>query len=323
MKKISLALVIVIMLVLSACCIQSQPDFVLVNDFPEKYVKQDDKISFDTEIIIDESAEKELYKCTAQKATFQGGEIAEILFGDHRFEANGDNYISENGESVYVGDAFISYNSNSTIQNEIGSGFSLFKENYTADRFEFANIDDGIALDDQKQVEEYIFEIGINNCSFYRYYLLNQEEGSEAAKYWLGTEKFQGLPVYCSLFAKEADDTWAPIQVMSVSNGIEKIQVLYYFTFDKSDEEIKLRTFKDIADSLEKEYENLLTDNKYLVTNARLIYWVDINQTDSEFDMIPTWVVTVREFTGNDQSEYQEYKELINAGTAESIQVGG
>lgn len=324
MKKVLIGLVIIIGMGLSACRNNLSEREIILSEFPSKYVKEEMNIEFDTDIIIPDNVEEHIFKSSAKKIEFQGEEIADFLFenetGKKDYERSGDNYISYNGESVYVGDAFVSYNSNSDMQKNLLSDFSLFQEDYTADQFEYVDIQKESAELEEKKVKDYIAKIDVKNCDFYRYYLLDCDAQT---KYWLGTETFQGLPVFCPLFAKEICDTWAPIQVLSTGEEIEKIQILYYFLFDSSNEKIELRAFEDIANSLINEYKNILTDNKYLITKAQLIFWVDINQLDIEFNMRPVWALTVREYFDNDQTQYLEYQELIDAETATTIQVGG
>ena len=87
------------------------------------------------------------------------------------------------------------------------------------------------------------------------------------------------------------NDTWAPIQILSTANGIEKLQVLYNYSFEKKDNKIELKSFDQIALALEKEYSMILGDNKRVVSRAELFFWVDVNQESEVFQMIPTWVL--------------------------------
>ena len=79
------------------------------------------------------------------------------------------------------------------------------------------------------------------------------------------------------------NDTWAPIQILSTANGIEKLQVLYNYSFEKKDNKIELKSFDQIALALEKEYSMILGDNKRVVSRAELFFWVDVNQESEVF----------------------------------------
>ena len=117
------------------------------------------------------------------------------------------------------------------------------------------------------------------------------------------------------------NDTWAPIQILSTANGIEKLQFLYNYSFEKKDNKIELKSFDQIALALEKEYSMILGDNKRVVSRAELFFWVDVNQESEVFQMIPTWVLNVKEFSQS-SLQWREYQELVNAETAEVMEVG-
>ena len=108
---------------------------------------------------------------------------------------------------------------------------------------------------------------------------------------------------------------------MSTANGIEKLQVLYNYSFEKKDNKIELKSFDQIALALEKEYSMILGDNKRVVSRAELFFWVDVNQESEVFQMIPTWVLNVKEFSQS-SLQWREYQELVNAETAEVMEVG-
>lgn len=78
--------------------------------------------------------------------------------------------------------------------------------------------------------------MGIHNFELYKCYEINNtcvkekklldnknESREEETKgiYWLGNEKWQGLPVFSNMFYNGGIDTEAPLQILETSQGIE------------------------------------------------------------------------------------------------------
>lgn len=320
------------------------------NEIPEKYIGKNKFLEFDTEIVNTKRGNN-IYKSTAVATKFNAETVVPIMFGEgvesELVEGDRDNYIHSNGNSFYVYKNYLAFNSNSQLQTCVMKSFSLFDENYTADKFESVEAHHAsVDLNLKQQIIDTCSSMGIENMNLYKMYKLNyktlqenehhedkmgndmpykyKKDWSEADNsiYWIGNQTWQELPVFCSAYSESITDTWAPIQVLQTQNGIEKIQVLYDFKFEKSSEQVKLRAFEEVANALTKEYSMLLTDNKYVATKAELHYWVDVNQEDTKFDMIPVWVFTVKEYKSNTEDEYVEYQKLVNAETAEILEVG-
>ncbi|WP_251390079.1 hypothetical protein [Mediterraneibacter agrestimuris] len=136
---------------------------------------------------------------------------------------------------------------------------------------------------------------------------------------WCGYERWQGIRVFSNKFSCGLSEEAAPLQITEISDSIEKLQLLYGYEFTKSKELLKLQPFDKVADSIEKEYSMLLTDNKYEAVAAQLAFWVKDVHDQEELDMEPVWVVTIRECKEDRSSDYIEYEEIYSAITAKNI----
>ena len=342
-KKIVICfLCTILVLAVIGCESKKNRESIKVFDFQKKYKRAGDALTFDTTIHVGDGVQNYLYVSKAQLVRFDSEKIMGICvpskIDDTWLGLDGNSFALDNGNTLNIDEDYVAFNSNSKLEEIITSGFSLFGNEYTADQYPIVEIEkESTASGEIKKVNDTISSMGIEDFRFYKYYVLDdtlpQDNGEDTqnnditdrnikASYYIGTQFWQGLPVFCSEYYSGFNDTWAPLQVLFVNDGIEKMQVLYCFQFKKSDEKQQLKSFEEIADSLENEYELLLTDNKHTVTEAELYFWVDSNQIESEFEMKPVWVLTVREFSEGNEDDYIEYQELVDARTAENIETG-
>ena len=292
--------------------------------FPTKYQKNYKNFKFDTEIIVGKERQEFLYESSAQKIKFDTKTLQNQIFSLEQGKLNGDTIKWKDGSSLIIDGDYLAFNSNSRDEEEINLGFSLFQDNYTADQFPVIdkNLED---KDEFKQISSQIANIGIEDAMFYKYYNLDNVSTSTTKSekaYWLGRQYYEGLPVLSTTFYSGYNDTWAPIQILYAEERTEKMQILYCFEFKKGNKKIQLKSFDQIAKSIEDEYKMLLTEKNYLVTKAELSFWVNDNQVDNSFKMIPVWVLTIREYDKESDTDYVEYQELVNAETAENIESG-
>ncbi len=291
--------------------------------FPGSYTRQTASIEIDLPVIAGSENKNCLYKCTAEKKHFAPREIASLIWGTELSklvsETDENSFVHKNKNSLYVDCDYIAFNSNSEKQKSIMKKFSLFPETYTADQFPaFEDTDEGFTdFKEKGKLEELFYSMGITNLFLYKAYLPEEE-----IRYWIGTETCQGLPVFCSSFYNGFNDTWSPVQALYTPSGIEKIQVLYYFNFSLTEEKISLKPFDEIADALEKEYSMLITDYKHAAIKAELSFWVNVNQTNNTWEMLPVWIITIREFPPDTPDHFTEYEKIINAETAEVLEAG-
>ena len=323
-----------------------------LEDFPLKYIKKGKALDFRIDVIIN-NTENYLYKSKAIKSKIND-QAALSLISDQKesITINKDRtyYTNSNGNAMRLDKDYLSFSTNSELEKGIESYFSLFPEDHTANNFMF--IDDLKSLkslNGKREIENILHFLGLDNFKLSKSYILDYKTLQENEKYidkygngnsnlnryksdwteednceyWIGTETWCGLPVFSGLFSNEISEAWMPIQILYTKDGIEKLQILYHFNFEKGTDRIKLKPFEEIADALERKYSKLLTDNKYLATKAELFFWVDINQEDTKFQMKPVWNFTLKEYRKDSKSDYVECQEIVDAETAKILEIGG
>lgn len=356
MKKIKITMIMLacILFLLTACNSKDKGNGIKnekVSRFPVKYERTTKNLKFRTDIIIDKEAKDLLYRSEAIKLNFSIPKIVQAQFNKTDdgsiHKVNEDSYVSSSGKSLYIYKDYLAFNSNSELESRVSSSFSLDQKSFTADKFSQITNFTPPFLSEENKIIKYLSDLGMHNVQLYKHYTLdhktlqeneqhrnkyghivkdgNKEKWTEKdnCSYWLGYEKWQGLPVFCSSFATGLSDSWAPIQVLNTDNGMEKIQVLYYYNFKRGNKQVKLLPFDQVAKALDKEYSMLLGSNKRDVTKAELAFWIDVNQMQHTFQMKPVWVFTLHEYKEGKEDVYREYQEMINAETAESVEVGG
>lgn len=326
-KIICLGIFLILLILIDKKTLQESAP-VVKEEFPLKYVRKNEAIEFNADIVIENDS---LYESTATKMEFNKDVFIPVMFENNvtniSVNTDGTNYIHANGNTMYIEGNYLSYNSNSEKEKNIMKKFSLYTERYTGNQYELIEKSDELsAITDKNDIEQLFDSLGINNSNLYKTYVVDGQKTygnkSNDARYWIGCEMCQGLPVFCSSFYAGIIDAWAPMQILYTENGIEKLQILYYFNFEKSAERIVLKTFDEIADALVRKYSMLLTDNKHIVTKAELSFWIDVNQDDTVYKMVPVWVFTMREYSKKSDKGYLEYQELVKATTAELLEVG-
>jgi hypothetical protein len=351
MKLSGVLLCVSVSLVIGACARSTELVGMSLNDFPTAFNRKSEALDFDAEIVVGHDTKDYLYGGSAKRIIFNKRSVIPLIIheGVNLDSMHSDNYyyMFDNGNNLYMNNDYISFSSNSELQVAINSSFGLFTSYYTADRFSIRETpDDFSKLAGKDEIEKLLLDLKIKNADLFKCYVLDYQtlqeneqhiapDGtdrtdryktgwSEAdnSNYWLGIERWQGIPVFCPSFYGGMNDTWAPIQVLYTKDGIEEVQVLYSFEFIQSNKKIMLKSFDTIADVMIKNYSMLLTDNKHLVTKAELFFMVDTNQMDVLFSIVPVWVLTVHEYAEGKKARYKEYNELINAETAKILEVG-
>lgn len=321
-----------------------------LEDFPLKYIKKDKILDFQVDIIIS-STETYLYKSKAIKSKLNNKAALSLIKNKEKdtfVKKDRNYYTNSNGNAMRFYEDYLSFNTNSDLEKKVESCFSLFPERYTADNY--MSIDDLNSLNTingKSEIENVLHSLGVDNFRLSKSYILDYKTLQENekhidkcgninwngyknawteednCKYWVGIETWCGLPVFCASFSNEISEVWMPIQILYTKDGIEKLQILYHFNFENGTEKLKLRPFEEIADTLEKKYSKLLTDNKYIVTKAELFFWVDVNQEDIKFEMKPVWNFTLKEYKKDSKNDYVECQEIVDAETAKILEIGG
>lgn len=337
-RKILLAIMFVCGEIVTGCQHKGIESTVEIKkmDFPSSCEKVESNVRFCTKINVSEDANRILYESKAFRIEAENDKLVASLLAvegkkDTIQQPDQWSYIDEKGQMLYIDKDYVSYLSNSKEYDEL---MELFLPS-----FQTKSLGDGISdfnntefLNKKEKIEQKINAMNIHNFKLYKCYEINRidantpkvdkNENSEMRAdgiYWLGIEKWQGLPVISSMFYNGITDAWAPIQILETSRGIEKIQILYNLKFEKIKHKIQLQPFSKIAEALEQEYSMILTSNKYDIMKAEMCFWTDIVQDEKEFVMEPVWVFTIHEYKPGEEDNYTEYQEVYSAVTAKSV----
>ncbi len=107
------------------------------------------------------------------------------------------------------------------------------------------------------------------------------------------------------------------MRILYVDGKIEKAQILYNYKIESENTEVSLVNFEEIAASLKKHFDSILTDNRYMINEAELCFMVDVNMKKSMYDMVAVWLFTIQEITNI--NEQREFYEVIRADTAKRV----
>ena len=132
-----------------------------------------------------------------------------------------------------------------------------------------------------------------------------------------GWQTYKGLPVYPLRMTTRMTrclDTYEKANVSAVctKDGVLSIYANPLYDLKETDENVEFLSFEEVADSLVNRYENLLDDNSYEVTRAKLalrIFYNDFGKYDCE----PIWYFEI--FDSNSNFEIV----LINAVTGDEV----
>lgn len=321
MKRVGVLLLAIICCLCNVSCQKS--DEILISDlreFPATYTRISDNIKIELDIIIDETAEKFLYNSKARRIEINEEKLVEDLIyknqSQDQIEKIDDwTYESENGATLAIINDSVAFLSNSesykVAQKELEKNSLKKTQDKKVDEKSFELSPGRLEL--EKQLDSW----GIENFFLdNRSYVNNLKIKSSQ---WYGYEKWQGLDVFTNKYYRSLSEKAAPLQIIEVSDKIEKLQLLYSYKFIEGEEILKLQTFDKVADSMEEEYSMLLTDNKYEAVRAKLAFWVKDVHDQEVLDMEPVWVVTIQEYKEGNNSGYVEYEEIYSAVTAHNI----
>ncbi len=291
-----------------------------VSDIPNQYKRELEYLNFEIDHI-EVDLDDGLYQSYAKRVEFEPNSTAKFFLGDSFQESifknmDGVFYLTQGEKLLYFSGDNMTYMSNSKEQLNMAKNFSQNEDNNKIiPAHIYTEFTDKSLQAEKKRLEKQVQEIGIENLNLYKCYDLGE------SMYWSGIQKWQGIPVFTTIYYEGMNDKWMPFQFLNTQEGLEMAKVMYCFQFEQGKEKIKLLSFDEIAKSLELEYEMILTDNKYDVVRAELYFWVDVNQEDAEYKMEPVWIFTIREYRDGEEEDYNEYQELIHAETGKSVEV--
>jgi hypothetical protein len=133
-----------------------------------------------------------------------------------------------------------------------------------------------------------------------------------------GYQQFQGLPVYNQNMAmggrlSHMNAENAPVQAIYTVRGIEFLQLGFLYQLSEEGERVSLKSFDEIAKTVDEKINSIIDDNQYKVRLARLGQLVRFNQKQ-EYEVIPIWYFEV-------DSEERMQVIYVNATTAEEVAV--
>ncbi|MDO4274802.1 MAG: hypothetical protein Q4D16_14130 [Eubacteriales bacterium] len=126
-----------------------------------------------------------------------------------------------------------------------------------------------------------------------------------------------GIPVYPELsvmaqqLAYDTPDS-CPVVAIYSTRGIESLRVYGLYNFKETGESVTLKSFDEIAATVEMKYENLLDEAVYTVNRAKFYERVYINEAQ-QYVAEPIWYLELTSDTSN------QYVMLVNAETGKEI----
>lgn len=126
-----------------------------------------------------------------------------------------------------------------------------------------------------------------------------------------------GIPVYPELPVMAqalAYDTYESNPVLAIysTRGIESLRVFGLYNFKETEETVSLKSFDEIAETVETKYENILDEFTYMVNRAKFYERVYINEKQ-QYVAEPIWYLELMD------NNSQKYVMLVNAETGKEI----
>lgn len=330
--------------------------------FPEKYEKETGNITFDTMVELNKDFNpNEIYAYKATQQHPDPSNTLNTLFSgvDYQEEITTNDsgqtdyyYAGQNGETLLIYPESVQlYKS---FADHLPRVFNLsYKYNYNANKYsqteEFSFATRERALTDMLEILSKM-GITIGDDYTYRGYSLdyqtmqNEEtllgiqgevDPSEYKDNWTSDDDCyyfalrqtcQKLPVYYIYndIYKEASDAFAQIQGAYSKDGLFYLLMDKTFEFQKGDTKLKLKPFEEIAGTVEYKYANIISNDNYIVTKARLMMMAHHEKNDS-YLLTPVWVFDVTENlklqSGEDSAEEHSVlnQVIVNAVTGEEF----
>lgn len=312
-------------------------------EFPERFEKTINGVSFDMEIRISEDADIEnLHRMTA---TLQHPDIekAKAVFaaGKTVVEERNETGSGEDGIEFpcyvahYEDDAFLNIGTNLTYSHipvfeKINGAFRMYSY-YNAERY---GKDVVLKVGDPQTIFERVLKT-IRDGGYelenavYDYYALDYETMAEEfmmfdktgkalntegiswgvedeCYFYTAVQLHEGLPIYFgSQDFPEDEEGNRPIQVLYSANGIERLEISRLYAFSEPGEMASLLDFDRIVKTVSKKYGEIVGPS-YTVKRAEL-YKMPVKSADSTYDVKIVWLFEVWE-SGTDSDTGEEYE---------------
>lgn len=321
---------------------------------PDKFMKLEGNVTFDTQIDMGKEFPMVLYSASAKKMEhdtifnrlFEQVQITEEqtldMDNDDGSKGKAYYYTGNNGEKLSITDSGIRYYTPDSYY--ILNSFQLkeYDENYNAGQY---SPDRDFSFETRtgalKKVMEGLEQLGVHLDNAYGYnsysldyqtlkdleYVIDQDGNKDIANYKPGWseadncyyfciwQEASGLPVaykYTDIFGYNA-----PIQVIYSERGFEMIHVDKTFHFTSKETQPLLKPFEQVAASVTKKYNDLLTDSTYTVTKASLCNWAMKNK-QNQYEVMPVWVLDITEQSNHTDDSYH-INMVIDAQTAKEL----
>lgn len=131
-------------------------------------------------------------------------------------------------------------------------------------------------------------------------------------------QSFQELPIYYadSEWGSGLDKSCMPIQMLIGEGGLCNVSLEKTFSFVEGQEPITLLDTDDIVESVIAKYSELLTENKFSINNAELMYFAKKEGLD-EYTLIPVWLFEVVERYNDENIGWHML--ILNAQTGKEV----
>lgn len=291
-----------------------------IPDIPVQYKKELKNLKFDIEHI-ESNLSKDLYQSFAKRIEFNPKLLIQYFLGkdfqeEIRKDENGIIYLIHEDHSLLLMQDYMAYRSGSELQAYVTENIPAWRDSkYTDSISIYTDFSEASLQAEKTLLEKQFTKLGVENLIFQKCYDLDE------CTYWMGLQEWQGVPVFTTVFYEGINEEWMPVQILNTSEGVELASIMYCFQFEQKKEKIELLPFDEIVKSLEEEYAMILTDKKHDVVGARLYFWVDVNQEESEYKMEPVWIFTIHEYRDGKERDYREYQEMIHAETGRCLEV--
>ena len=319
-RRISIILIIVTCSLVSVSCRKEENIIISLQEYPKRYERIADSIDINAEIVIDENADEFLYANKALRIEICEDQLVKGLMAENTqqnevFKIDKWTYADKKGKTLSInGDsiAFISGSDNYRVIQKKLQSFNNFDSIERTQKNE--NTD---TSQERIELENQLSSWGLEDFKLQEELELNKSD--VIGSIWCGYERYQGLLVFSNKYYNNLSCESAPLQIIKSKDVIEKMQLLYGYKFIKGKEKILLKTFDEIANSLEKEYSMIISDNQYEAVKAELALWVNDIHDKEELDMEPVWIITIHEYQKDNKVDFREYQEIYSAITAHNV----
>ena len=290
MKRIFLMTICCLSILLCSCSLQKKeeiPTSCAISDFPETYISETENVRFETDLIVGNDSPKGLLRGKA---------------------ISGNLSLKSSTPDLYVQDDYMDYSSDNIWKEKFDT---YITQKVTRDMAQ--SFDEG-SPGELENIEKRLGTIGVSGIDIQKAAKIEQEQNGYLLT---GRQTSQGIPIIDPFYLRSTEDAGAPVRILYVDGEVKKAQILYNYKIKSENTEVSLVDFEEIAASLKKHFDSILTDNRYMINEAELCFMIHVNMGKSMYDMVPVWLFTIQETTNI--NEQREFYEVIRADTAKRV----